>query len=93
MSQSSEVSPLAPAPRATAETQPSATEAAAGPGDDGLRRAALKASKEYLGMGVGIGAVGIASAALLGAACPLCAVAAPAFIGLGVVKRWQARRR
>jgi len=92
MSSSSEVSPLAPAPGVAVETQPSGP--TAGPGeDDGRRKAALKASKEYLGMGVGIGAVGLASAALLGAACPLCVVAAPAFIGLGVVKRWQARRR
>jgi hypothetical protein len=61
--------------------------------DESRRKAALTKSKEYLGMGVGIGAVGLASAALLGATCPLCVVAAPAFIGLGVVKRWQARRR
>ena len=40
-----------------------------------------------LGTGLGIGAFGAASAALLGSVCPLCIVAAPALIGYGVYKR------
>ena len=42
--------------------------------------------------GAGLGAVGIASAVVLGASCPLCAVGAPALIGWGAYKRWTATR-
>jgi hypothetical protein len=37
--------------------------------------------------GLGIGAFGAASLALLGATCPLCVIAAPALVSLGVFKR------
>jgi hypothetical protein len=43
--------------------------------------------------GVGIGAFGAVSAAVIGATCPLCVVAAPALVGWGVFKRVRARRR
>ena len=46
-----------------------------------------------LGAGAGIGAFGVISAAVLGAACPLCVVAAPALLGVGAYKRIKARRR
>ena len=40
--------------------------------------------------GVGLGALGAASALVLGATCPLCVVGAPALVGWGVYKRWRA---
>jgi cytochrome c-type biogenesis protein CcmH/NrfG len=43
--------------------------------------------------GVGLGAVGAASAVVLGATCPLCIVGAPALVGWGVYKRWKAKGR
>jgi hypothetical protein len=57
------------------------------------RKERLADSRSYLGMGVTIGVVGVASAALIGATCPVCVVAAPALIGAGIFKRWQARRK
>jgi hypothetical protein len=42
--------------------------------------------------GVGIGAIGVAGVVLLGAACPVCVVATPALIGVGLIQRWRARR-
>lgn len=45
-----------------------------------------------MGTGFGIGALGVASATLLGAVCPICVVAAPALIGYGVFKRIQCAR-
>lgn len=40
----------------------------------------------YLTLGAAIGAMGLAGAAL-GAVCPLCVVATPAFLGLGAVQK------
>jgi uncharacterized membrane protein YebE (DUF533 family) len=48
-------------------------------------------SNSLLATGAGVAALGVAGAAL-GAVCPLCVVAAPALVGAGVYKRWQARR-
>lgn len=42
--------------------------------------------------GAGIGVFGAVAAAIGGAVCPVCVVAAPALVGLGVYRRWQARR-
>jgi hypothetical protein len=42
--------------------------------------------------GVALGAIGAASAVLLGATCPLCVVGAPALVGWGAYKRWKASR-
>ena len=53
------------------------------------------ASSLILG-GLGIGAFGIISAAVGGAVCPICVVAAPALIGFGAYKRykgWKSARR
>ena len=43
--------------------------------------------------GVGLGAIGAASAAVLGATCPVCVVGAPALVGWGAYRRWRARRQ
>jgi len=48
---------------------------------------------KLLGAGLGIGAFGMGSGALLGAVCPLCVVAAPALVGAGIYKHLGARRR
>lgn len=48
---------------------------------------------QYLLSGAAVGAAGVASAALLGATCPLCVVAAPGFVGYGLYKRWCAARK
>ena len=45
-----------------------------------------------LSLGVGIGALGLASAALLGSVCPACVIAAPALIGYGIHERVQRAR-
>ena len=46
-----------------------------------------------MGMGVGVGVFGAASALLIGATCPLCVVVAPALVGAGVYKRIRSKRR
>ncbi len=43
--------------------------------------------------GLGVGAIGIISAAIGGAVCPACLVAAPALFGIGAYKRWRAAAR
>lgn len=40
-------------------------------------------------LGVGVGALGAASAALSGAVCPLCIFIAPGLVGYGAYKRWR----
>ena len=42
--------------------------------------------------GAGLGALGAASAVVLGATCPLCVVGAPALVGFGFYKRWRASK-
>jgi hypothetical protein len=42
--------------------------------------------------GLGIGAFGAVAAAIGGAVCPICVVAAPALIGMGALRRWRATR-
>jgi hypothetical protein len=42
--------------------------------------------------GAGIGAIGVAGAVFLGATCPICVVATPALIGVGLFQKWRARR-
>ena len=48
---------------------------------------------ELIATGLGIGAFGAISAALLGAVCPICIVATPALVGAGLYKRWGAAPR
>lgn len=43
--------------------------------------------------GVGIGAFGAGSLAVLGATCPLCFFVAPAMVGVGLVKRHRALKQ
>ena len=52
-----------------------------------------KDANTMIAAGLGVGAFGAASLALVGAACPLCVVAAPALVGLGVIQRIRSRRR
>jgi hypothetical protein len=42
--------------------------------------------------GAGIGAIGVTSAIVGAAVCPVCVVAAPALLGVGAYKRWRSRR-
>jgi len=42
--------------------------------------------------GLGIGAFGAVAAAIGGAVCPVCVVAAPALLGVGAFRRWRATR-
>jgi len=51
-----------------------------------------KEGNQLLGLGAGVGAWGAASALLLGSVCPVCVVATPALVGLGLLRRWQAGR-
>lgn len=51
-----------------------------------------KEGNQLLGLGLGVGAWGAASGMLLGAVCPVCLVVAPALVGLGLARRWQATR-
>lgn len=46
---------------------------------------------EMIATGLGVGAIGVAGA-LLGAACPICVVATPALIGVGLYKKWKSKR-
>jgi hypothetical protein len=43
--------------------------------------------------GLGIGTFGLISAAIGGAVCPVCLVAAPALLGVGAYKRWTVTKR
>lgn len=42
--------------------------------------------------GLGVGAIGVAGAVLLGATCPVCVVATPALLGAGLYQKWKRRR-
>jgi hypothetical protein len=58
-----------------------------------LLRSSVKASQsgtELLITGLGVGAMGLAGAAL-GAVCPLCVVATPALLSLGVGQKLRAK--
>ena len=47
----------------------------------------LQEANTCVALGAGVGALGLGSALLVGAVCPLCVVVSPALIGLGLVKR------
>ena len=49
-----------------------------------------KDANTCMALGVGVGALGAASAALSGAVCPLCIFIAPGLVGFGAYKRWRA---
>lgn len=42
--------------------------------------------------GAGIGVFGAVAAAIGGAVCPVCVVAAPALLGIGAFRRWRTTR-
>lgn len=52
-----------------------------------------KEGEGHIKFGVGVGAFGAGSLALIGATCPLCFFVAPAMVGIGLVKRYQAVRQ
>lgn len=59
---------------------------------EAARRDERSEANRMIGMGVGIGAFGAATALLAGAVCPACVVAAPALVGVGLFRRRRARR-
>ena len=53
----------------------------------------VRDANAIIASGIGIGVLGAATAALSGAACPVCIVAVPALVGAGAYKRWRASRQ
>jgi hypothetical protein len=53
----------------------------------------LRDAGSCLAMGTGVGTLGTASALLLGATCPICIVATPVLIGMGLFKGFVARKK
>lgn len=51
-----------------------------------------QSANELLVAGTALGAVGAVGALATGAACPICLVAAPLFLGIGLVKKLKKRR-
>ncbi|MCB0334766.1 MAG: hypothetical protein KDD62_00630 [Bdellovibrionales bacterium] len=52
----------------------------------------LREGNFCIGTGIGIGALGLGATLAVGATCPICVVAAPALIGVGVVQRLKASK-
>lgn len=48
-----------------------------------------KDAEVCMALGAGVGLLGAASAAMVGAVCPLCVIVAPGLIGYGAIKRWK----
>ena len=53
----------------------------------------LEEGKRNIKWGAGIGAFGAASLAIIGTTCPLCFVAAPALVGVGLWKSHKAKQK
>ena len=53
----------------------------------------LRDANSIIALGTGLGALGVSTALLAGATCPLCVLVAPALIGVGAWKRIAAGRR
>lgn len=49
-------------------------------------------ANQYLAMGAGIGVYGAVTAAVGAAVCPICVVATPALLGVGLYKKWRQRK-
>ncbi|MBS2019905.1 MAG: hypothetical protein JST00_43985 [Deltaproteobacteria bacterium] len=49
-------------------------------------------STEYLVAGASVGVLGVVGAVVGAAACPVCVVATPALLGVGLYKRWRERQ-
>ena len=45
-----------------------------------------------IGLGAGVGALGVGTAAVVGATCPLCFFVAPALVGMGIYGHVKAKR-
>lgn len=56
---------------------------------DRKSRQAAEQGRSFLTMGLSVGAIGLAGAAL-GAVCPLCVVATPALVGVGALQKLRA---
>lgn len=54
--------------------------------DESLKKA-RREGNHCIALGVGVGGLGTAAALTLGATCPLCFIAAPPLIGMGVYSR------
>jgi len=50
-------------------------------------------ANQCIAIGAGVGGIGTAAALTLGATCPLCFVAAPVLIGVGLFKRFSAKKK
>lgn len=46
-----------------------------------------------IGLGAGVGALGAGTALVTGATCPICWIAAPALVGIGLYKRLKNRHQ
>lgn len=60
--------------------------------DDARRPRVLPSGNELLASGLGVGALGVLGAVVAGAVCPLCVVATPALVGVGLVQKWRERQ-
>ena len=54
---------------------------------------ACASANNLLAAGASAGAVGTAGLLITGAACPLCIIATPVLLGVGLVKRLSAKRK
>ncbi len=57
------------------------------------RKQQIKDANTMLGAGAGLATFGAGSAMLLGSVCPLCIIAAPVLVGIGVVGRIRAGKQ
>ena len=66
------------------------------PGDRTSREELLRQKAEAnscMALGAGVGALGLAAAALTGAVCPLCYFVAPGLLGVGLFQRQRIQRQ
>ena len=61
--------------------------------DSDAQREETRDANAMIAAGAGIGLLGVVTAAIGGAVCPVCVVAAPALVGVGALRRWRNRRR
>ena len=45
-----------------------------------------------LAIGTGVGVLGTGAAIITGAVCPICYIATPVLLGMGVFQKWKAKR-
>jgi|GEM_PF-1666220 len=62
-------------------------------GDDDAARQLREQARSLFATALGVSMVGVLSAAIGGALCPVCVVAAPLLAGAGAYKRWLSARR